>query len=253
MYAYGYRPNPASRLPLALATVNGALGGLESILQAAQASVTLRATLALGAPILFLLSFLLVGFMTSRSTGEIKSGARAGLLTGLFGDLLSGSITILVVAIVPGAYLHITSATALPVHVTFQGVFRWLYIAAVVGVACGAILWMVVGFVVGALGGLIGRALYREPAAYSGYGQQGMRYTGAYLPYGADYGHPAYPYAQEPTSYPPTYVPSPATYEPPRYVPGPGAGSPPGYQADIGQQTESEWPTTWPPSPSPSQ
>ncbi len=249
MYAYGYRPNPASRLPLALSITIGALSGLETILQVAHASVTARIVLSVGVPILFLVAFFVVGLMTSRYTGEVKSGARAGLLTALFGNLLSGAVTILVVAVAPDAYEHATLAGPLPVPISPLDLSRLLYVAAVVGVACGTILWMVVGFVVGAVGGLIGRALYREPAAYSGYGQQGMHYTGAYLPYGADYGHPAYPYAQEPTSYPPTYVPSPATYEPPRYVPGPGAGSPPGYQADIGQQTDSEWPTTWPPLP----
>ena len=250
MYAYGYRPNPASRLPLALSITIGALSGLETILQVVHANAMLRGALALGVPILFLVAFFVVGLMTSRYTGELKSGARAGLLTGLFSNLLSGAVTILVVAIAPDAYLHTTPTSPLPVPMSFQDLSRLLYVAAVVGMVCGAVLWMIVGFVIGAVGGLIGRALYREPAAYGGYGQQGMHYTGAYSPYGADYGPPAYPYGQEPTSYPPTYVPGPATYEPPRYVPGPGAGSPPGYQADISQQPDGEWPTAWPPSSS---
>jgi hypothetical protein len=153
----------------------------------------------------------IAGLLAARSSGFTFVGALAGGLTYVGYDILR-----LVLYLVVAPHLAVAPQTTTLLDPTSVGV-----------IGCQGVL----GFIFGALGGLIGRRLYQEMPSY-----QGSWAPPSYQPYG-DYGPGAYPVPppppSEPYGAPPTYGAGygPASYAPPQYEPPPsyqpGGGLPP--------------------------
>jgi hypothetical protein len=222
MYGYYHRPNPGPRLAMGLGLTFGALSGLVTVLAIQHMRLVTLGYLSLGLLGLYVLSFLIVGFLSTRVTGEVKSGARAGLLTGMYYSLTSGTITVVIITIAPDIYIH----SLYPTYLASLINARVAMLGAFVNLVCLVPFWMVAGYALGAFGGVIGSYFYRERAITNvddhDYGQPSAAPMPSSHPYAPPPAYPMYAAPQEQAGYQPRYFPDPETYEPPRYVPGGG-------------------------------
>jgi hypothetical protein len=223
---YEPSPNPTIRLSLLFGVSAGILDSLNDIFLAAHLHVsdsTQAALSIVGLVTIFAVPFV-SGLMTSRGTGTIKSGAVAGLLTGLVGSLTDGTIYVVALAIDPNVFTQaVTQELGISVPSSLQGQLNQFAMgSALEGVCCGAVVWMAIGAGLGALGGLIGNALPQDTGeeAYPANPYEGMApppgYPGYYSPPELDPDRP-----------PPQYMPGGGAYGPPPAPWPPGGYGPP--------------------------
>jgi hypothetical protein len=192
--------------------LEGSLASDPSSVRAFTAVTLVSGLVSCGLNVVYLALFFVAGILTARRTGNVRSGALAGLLAGGLGGLINGAVAVTLLFLSPALFPS-GSTLGIPIAPAATHIPVWIVITAIVGL----VIWCGVGAGLGALGALVGQSQFR--AAHPELAQP-RPYPSA--PYPGNY-PPTPPMGAYPPPPPGVYAPSPGTYPPPP----PGAYPPP--------------------------